>query len=61
MLSYGSGLPPVADDDLGRSNARTSLDLWKHAFTSYFPQKVFNDCALVVKGNFKGSIRKSCT
>ncbi|XP_072165799.1 cytoplasmic dynein 2 light intermediate chain 1-like [Diadema setosum] len=33
------GLPPVADDDLGRSNARTPLDLWKHAFTSYFPQK----------------------
>ncbi|XP_041469369.1 cytoplasmic dynein 2 light intermediate chain 1-like isoform X1 [Lytechinus variegatus] len=33
------GLPPVGDDDLGRSNARTPLDLWKQAFTSYFPQK----------------------
>ena len=34
------GLPPVADSDLGHVNARSPMDLWKQAFTSFFPQQV---------------------
>ncbi|XP_074653258.1 cytoplasmic dynein 2 light intermediate chain 1-like [Tubulanus polymorphus] len=33
------GSPPLPEGDLGRLNARSPLDLWKHAFTSSFPQE----------------------
>ncbi|XP_072031867.1 cytoplasmic dynein 2 light intermediate chain 1-like [Amphiura filiformis] len=37
------GLPPVADSDLGHVNARSPMDLWKQAFTSFFPQQSVGD------------------
>ncbi|XP_052769015.1 cytoplasmic dynein 2 light intermediate chain 1-like [Mya arenaria] len=32
------GNVPLSDKDVGRVNARNPVDLWKHCFTSYFPQ-----------------------
>ncbi|KAH3848343.1 cytoplasmic dynein 2 light intermediate chain 1-like [Dreissena polymorpha] len=32
------GPPPLSDKDIGRVNAKKPIDLWKHCFTSYFPQ-----------------------
>lgn len=33
------GLPPVKESDIGRSAARTPMELWKQAFTAFFPQE----------------------
>ncbi|XP_064622872.1 cytoplasmic dynein 2 light intermediate chain 1-like [Lineus longissimus] len=41
------GSPPIAEGDLGRLNARTPLDLWKHAFITFFPQENLNDQSVV--------------
>ncbi|ELU13557.1 hypothetical protein CAPTEDRAFT_165957 [Capitella teleta] len=41
------GSPPLADGDLGRVTARTPMELWKSAFTSFFPQQNVSDPAMV--------------
>jgi len=32
------GNVPLSDKDIGRVNARRPIELWKHCFTSFFPQ-----------------------
>ncbi|XP_033102779.1 cytoplasmic dynein 2 light intermediate chain 1-like isoform X2 [Anneissia japonica] len=33
------GSPPIADGAIGQVQARSPMELWKQAFTSYFPQQ----------------------
>lgn len=40
------GNVPLADKDIGRVNARKPSDLWKHCFTSYFPQTTTDNTAV---------------
>lgn len=53
MIPVGSdslsdiGNVPLSDKDVGRVNARKPIDLWKHCFTSYFPQTAIDNPALV--------------
>ena len=32
------GSPPISEDDIGNVAARNPLELWKQAFSKYFPQ-----------------------
>ncbi|CAD5125611.1 DgyrCDS13814 [Dimorphilus gyrociliatus] len=41
------GPPPLPEGDLGRITAKTPMDMWKAAFSSYFPQTDVTDPALV--------------
>ncbi|XP_064600600.1 cytoplasmic dynein 2 light intermediate chain 1-like isoform X2 [Liolophura sinensis] len=41
------GTPPLADGDIGKISARSPVELWKHAYTSYFPQENINNPAIV--------------
>lgn len=41
------GNVPLSDQDIGRVNARKPIDLWKHCFTSYFPQTASDNPAKV--------------
>ncbi|XP_041352795.1 cytoplasmic dynein 2 light intermediate chain 1-like isoform X2 [Gigantopelta aegis] len=41
------GNPPIADQDIGRVHAKTPLELWKIAYTGYFPQEKTNNPAMV--------------
>ncbi|XP_076464431.1 cytoplasmic dynein 2 light intermediate chain 1-like isoform X2 [Babylonia areolata] len=41
------GTPPISDKDIGRVQAKTPFDLWKVAFTGYFPQEKINDPSMV--------------
>ncbi|KAK7105021.1 cytoplasmic dynein 2 light intermediate chain 1-like isoform X2 [Littorina saxatilis] len=40
------GSPPISDNDLGRVQAKTPFELWKVAFTGYFPQEKLSDPAI---------------
>ncbi|ESN93853.1 hypothetical protein HELRODRAFT_193897 [Helobdella robusta] len=33
------GMPPIPDGDVGKLSARTPMELWKYAYTKYFPQE----------------------
>ncbi|KAK3584581.1 hypothetical protein CHS0354_040283 [Potamilus streckersoni] len=41
------GTPPLADKDIGRVQAKTPMELWKHAFEGHFPQHNADNAALV--------------
>ncbi|KAL4237941.1 Cytoplasmic dynein 2 light intermediate chain 1 [Mactra antiquata] len=41
------GNVPLSDKDVGRVNAKKPIDLWKHCFTSYFPQTATDNPAKV--------------
>lgn len=41
------GNVPLSDKDIGRVNARKPVELWKHCFTSYFPQTATDNPAKV--------------
>ncbi|KAK7507064.1 hypothetical protein BaRGS_00001915 [Batillaria attramentaria] len=41
------GSPPISDKDIGRVQAKTPFELWKVAYTGYFPQEKTNNPALM--------------
>ncbi|XP_071962117.1 cytoplasmic dynein 2 light intermediate chain 1-like isoform X2 [Antedon mediterranea] len=40
------GGPPITDGSIGQIQARSPLDLWKQAFTSYFPQEATGSASI---------------
>lgn len=40
------GSPPLTDKDIGRVQAKTPFELWKIAYTGYFPQELTNTQAI---------------
>lgn len=41
------GTPPLSEQDIGRVQAKNPMQLWKHAFTGFFPQDDISNPALV--------------
>ncbi|XP_002732906.1 cytoplasmic dynein 2 light intermediate chain 1-like [Saccoglossus kowalevskii] len=39
------GPPPVAEGDIGKLTARNPLELWKQAYTAFFPQQISSSVA----------------